>query len=51
MCEVLNVSGNLIQLATTQAGAVQQSQSQTAQQTAQSAQTNLANVVMVSYMQ
>ncbi|KAK8752007.1 hypothetical protein OTU49_011669 [Cherax quadricarinatus] len=44
---ILNVSGNLIQLATTQAGAVQQSQSQTAQQTAQSAQTNLANVVMV----
>ncbi|KAK8752005.1 hypothetical protein OTU49_011669 [Cherax quadricarinatus] len=40
-------TSNLIQLATTQAGAVQQSQSQTAQQTAQSAQTNLANVVMV----
>lgn len=50
--EVLNLSGNLIQLATSSQGStVQQSPSQTNQQTpaaAQNSQTNLGSVVMVS---
>lgn len=49
--EVLNLSGNLIQLATSsQGGSVQQSPNQTNQQTpaAQNSQTNLGSVVMVS---
>lgn len=49
--EVLNLSGNLIQLATSsQGGSVQQSPNQTSQQTpaAQNSQTNLGSVVMVS---
>ncbi|KAG7162757.1 Nuclear transcription factor Y subunit alpha-like [Homarus americanus] len=39
-------TGNLIQLASSQGGTVPQNQSQTAQQTTQTVQTNLANVVM-----